>query len=602
MYPVSNAYKAAILKNARAHKLKGYVDGVAFDGNDALLRTFEVKNQLCQATEISLGGVYIGELDIVFSEAFASAMNLRGSWRGVTITAEVGVEISNNTFEYVPVPGGTYTIDSAEWTDVGLKVIAFDNMTKFNKAYAGFQTTGEAFDILSLICQECGVAIGMNRADVEAFPNGTETLAIYPTGEIETYRDLLSQLAICICAFATIDRSGRLILRQLPATTDITDEIKAKMRYSTTFCDFSSYYDTVNVVDAESEEVISYHNGNVGGLVLNIGTNVFMQYGTKETVNRIRQAVVDGLENFRATPYSVTILPNPAYDLGDLIEFTGGIGQGSLGCIMSFILKIDSSTLAGYGENPALVDARSKTDKEISGLLQKQAENEVVIHTFENATEYELEDDELVEILRIRFATVNPKVVNIWHEIDLDVETDPLGDGIVTCQAFYYIDDELITYSPVTTWNNDGYHLLHLMYFLQELTGNQIYEWKVKLKISGGTANIAIGDIHASLYGQGLVASDQWDGTIDAEDIITAHFGGSFEVTALTESVTTEEREIEFINASDNVSATFGGSFRVTFSENISVIADKILYIIGSEDENYILGSEDEQYQIESEE
>ena len=59
---------------------------------------------------------------------------------------------------------------------------------------------------------------------------------------------------------------------------------------------------------------------------------------------------------------------------------------------------------------------------------------------------------------------------------------------------------------------------------------------------------------------------------------------------------------IDFVNASDTVSATFGGSFRVTFSESVSVIADKILYIIGSEDEAYILGSEDEQYQIESEE
>ena len=586
MYPVSNDFKAAILKNARAHKLKGYVDGVAFDGDDVLLGTFEVKNQLCQATEISLGGVYIGELDIVFSDIFANAMNLRGSWRGVQITADVGVELLDHTFDYIPIPGGAYTVDSAEWTDAGLKITAYDNMVKFNKAYAEYQSSGYAYDFLLLICQECGVALGMTQLEVEALPNGTELMAIYPTGEVETYRDLLSQLATALCCFATIDRSGQLILRQLPNASNITDEITAKMRYSTSFSDFSSFYDTVNVVDAEAETVISYHNDNVGGLTLNIGTNVFLQYGTKETVMAMRQAVADGIEGFRATPFSATILPNPAYDLGDLIEFSGGIGQGSLGCIMSFVLRITSSVLEGYGENPALSDARSKTDKEISGLLQRQSENEVVIHTFENAQAFTLGDEEEVEIIDIRFATVSPKVVNIWHEIELDVTAnDP--DGIVACQAIYYLNEELIAYSPVTTWNNDGLHLLHLLYFIKELLGGTVYEWQVYLKMIGGTATIARGDIHASLYGQGLVASDTWDGYLDASDNIVAYFDGGLSVN-FTGNVSFTDYPVQNITASDTVSAIFGGGLSVALSETVQITKTMAWGYWTDEDDNVI--------------
>lgn len=593
MYPVSNDFKAAILKNARAHKLKGYVDGVAFDGDDVLLGTFEVKNQLCQATEISLGGVYIGELDIVFSDIFANAMNLRGSWRGVQITADVGVELLDHTFDYIPIPGGAYTVDSAEWTDAGLKITAYDNMVKFNKAYAEYQSSGYAYDFLLLICQECGVALGMTQLEVEALPNGTELMAIYPTGEVETYRDLLSQLATALCCFATIDRSGQLILRQLPNASNITDEITAKMRYSTSFSDFSSFYDTVNVVDAEAETVISYHNDNAGGLTLNIGTNVFLQYGTKETVMAMRQAVADGIEGFRATPFSATILPNPAYDLGDLIEFSGGIGQGSLGCIMSFVLRITSSVLEGYGENPALSDARSKTDKEISGLLQRQSENEVVIHTFENSQAFTLGDDDPVEVVKIRFATINPKIVNIWHEIELNVTADPDGDGVVTCQAYFYIDGTLVTYSPITTWNNDGYHLLHLMYFIRELVGGQAYEWKVVLKMSGGSAIIARGDIHASLYGQGLVAADSWDGNLEASDVITATFDGGFIVNIADTPVIGFEDVSIISTPNDVITAIFGGGMSVNFTENVQFFHE-VVWSYWVDDEGDYMTDEDD--------
>ena len=74
---------------------------------------------------------------------------------------------------------------------------------------------------------------------------------------------------------------------------------------------------------------------------------------------------------------------------------------------------------------------------------------------------------------------------------------------------------------------------------------------------------------------------------------ISAHFGGSFEVTALTESVTFEEREIEFINATDIVTAHFGGSFEVTFSESVSVLTDNILFDVYSTDyEDQIVSSD----------
>lgn len=573
MYNVSDDYKLAVTSNARVHRLSGTVGGVSFDGGDVIRNSFVVKNQLCEATAISLGGVYVGELDVTFSNAFAAAMNLRGSWRGTVITASIGVELEeesgeDETFEDIPL--GVYTVEDAQWTDEGIKIIAYDNMAMFDKGFSISTSSGKVYDFLSLFCQECGVTLGMTQQECEDLPNGTEILGIYTDAELDTFRDALSQLATVCCCFATMDRSGQLVLRRLPDVSDVIDTIPAKMRYSTSFSDFASFYDTITVVNMEDDTVRSYHNDNIYGLTMNLGANPFLQYGIEITKNRIRQAIADALEGFRATPFSVSILPNPAYDLGDLIQFSGGYGLDSLGCVMNYSMRVNSSSLEGYGENPALSDLRSKTDKEISGLIAKTAENEVIIHTFENAEEYEL-DDQAQEILSIRFATIKPKIVNLWHEIELDVESDPQGDGIVSVQALYYLNDELISYSPVTTYDNDGLHLMHLLYFLDSLPENQTQKWQVYLKVDGGTATIGRGDIHASLYGQGLAAVGAWGGLIECKDNYSLNIVGQNTFSYSDSVSTTWNDDVDEDTFSDSYGLNIIGDITFGYSDSVYI-------------------------------
>lgn len=569
MYNVSQDYLTAIAKNARAHQLKGTVGSRSFDGDDVIKGSFQIRNQLCPATEIILGGVYIGELTMTFSNDFAQSMNIRGSWKGVVITPQIGVELEDTTFEFVPM--GIFTVEDAKWTNAGLQITAYDNMALFDKPFGGIQSSGTIYDFLNLACLHCGVTLGMTAMECNALINGTEVLAIYPDNSIETWRDMVSRVAQLACCFATINRTGGLVLRSLPDHTDITDTIGANMRYSTSFCDYTTFYDAISVVNMKDDTTKIYYNDNSGGLTLNLGSNPFMQYGTDETVNRIRQAIVDGLEDFAAVPYSVTILPNPAYDLGDLIQFNGGIGLGSLGAVMSFTHKIDSTTLEGYGENPALADARSKTDKEISGLLGKTQENEVIIYTFENAQAHELADETEEDVIEIRFATVSPKIVQLFHEIKLDVEAvDPTEP--VECIVHYYLDGDEIAYQPITSWDNDGYHLLNLMYFLETLEDGRAYDWKVALEMSNGTATIDVGDIHATLFGQGLVAVDEWGGLIDVSDEYTPiALDGEF-LYDLSDSAVVAMQTPIAATASDNYSPiALDGEFTYNFAESVTV-------------------------------
>ena len=537
MYNVSQDYLTAIAKNARAHKLVGTVNGTSFDGGDVIRSSFSVKNQFCPATEIALGGVYVGELNLTFSEAFALPMGIRGSWKGKVITASIGVELADASFEYIPINGGSYIIESAKWTDAGIQIVAYDNMSLFDISLPATTIgSGALYDLLSFACTACGVTLGLSQAECSALPNGTETFYAYPENAMVTYRDMISELAEACCCFATINRSGELILKTLPAYNSVTLTIPHNLRYSTSFSDFESYYSRIKVTSPSDGAVNVYENHSlyIGGLSLDIGNNPYLETGLAVTYTRMRQAIVDELQTFRSVPFSATLLPNPALDLGDLIEFTGGIGQGSLGCIMSLVHKLDSTTIEGYGENPTAAGVTSDLSKQVT-TQGKSTKNEMVCHTFVNSHAFSL-GSAPTTVIEIAFSTVSPKTVKMLHEIMLDVTiTD--ASGIASCTAYFYVNNVLEAYEPIDSWNHDGYHLLHLLYFLENLLSGSAYEWKVALEMNGGTASIAQSGIHALLEGQGLVASASWNGTLECEDTYTPLVLGH-DLTTITDTVT----------------------------------------------------------------
>lgn len=593
MYPTSADFITALHAPARFERLRGTIGAVTFD--DSNIISLSYSNRCSDTADVSLGSCYIGQLEATFT-----GVNItRGDWRDKEISLEWGLVLEDESVEYIPV--GVFTITEATWSGTGVSIKASDNIAKLDKSYAISTTSGSIYDLLNLAAQECNLTLAQSQADIDALPNGDQLFGLYPDNDIKTWRDFVSWVVQLCGGFAYADRTGKLAVKSWGELSVADSLTETEREYQTTFSDYSTKYDGISVVNIESQATIYYSNGQ-GGAVINLGSNPFLQYGTKETLSEQCVTIAEVVGNILYTPFNSGILSNAAYDLGDILTCSGGIaGSGTLSCCVMSIdwTSKNLTSLQGFGADPSLTNGKSKTDKAISGLMSRTRENEVIFYTFENANDYELGDEELVDLLSIRFASITPKIINLWHEIELYVEAVDSSKPI-ECQAFYYLDGDLITYSPITSWDNDGYHLLHLLYFLQALEAQTIHEWEVKLMISNGTATIDVGDIHASLYGQGLVASDQWDGVIDASDVISAHFGGSFSVTALTESVTIEEREIESINATDIVTAHFGGSFEVTLSESVSVLTDNVLFDIYSADYEEQIVSSDGLYFLRS--
>ena len=76
--------------------------------------------------------------------------------------------------------------------------------------FNGFETIGTAYGMMALCSTACGVELAQTQAEIEALPNGSELLSIYPENDIETYRDVLYFTAQVLGGFFCINRAGKL--------------------------------------------------------------------------------------------------------------------------------------------------------------------------------------------------------------------------------------------------------------------------------------------------------------------------------------------------------------------------------------------------------
>lgn len=601
MYEVSQDYLDKLFSvGSKQRRIRGYLDNVPFTEADIVAESLSITDKCLNSNDINLGGVFIGQLEMSFLPAFKQNVP-RGTWKDRCISMSIGLLLDeeNDTWEDVPIK--PFFIQEANHSKKGVSITAYDAMNDFDKNLNLSTTAGSLYDFLSYACQQCNVTLGMTQAQVEALPNGDEVLGVYPENDMDTWRDFISYCASVAGGYATINRAGGLEVRTWHDTADITIDIHHR-DINGSWSDFETYYTGLSVVDAESEMTRYYNVEPDTGLTMKLGNHPFMQYGTNETKTRMAMNILNALQSFVYTPYSSLSFIDPAIDLGDVISYTDGLaGEESICCVHKISYSYRKGVkLTGFGKNPALFGAQSKTDKNIAGLINKQDANVMVTHTFENSAQMELEEDTRYSIIKMRFATINAKVIKLLHEIQLDT-TITSQDGVMTAKAYYYLDDDLLAYSPETTWDNDGMHLMHLIYWVQNLEGGRAYTWEVALELTGGTATIDRGWIHALLEAQGLVATEEWDGILDIEDeySLTKHGNKTF---SYTDSLSFTWYDVERANITESFSLTKHGNktFGV-MSDHVDIETIKESYNHVSEDRQYRRVSEDGQYGLISE-
>lgn len=619
MYPVSEAFLAAVQKNTRRYYWTGKIttkDGKTYEfgPKDILKGSGYISAQCCGSSEIELGTVYAAEFGIsLFSQID------RYTLKDAKVELFYHLALADGTEEQVPM--GIFEVSEANRTAKCLELKGYDYMLRFEKNFNGFETIGEPYDFISLCCKACKVEMAQTKEEIEAMTNGTLQMSVYPENDIETYRDCLFYVGQILCSFFVINREGKLEVRKYGM--DPLQTYDAKQRFSSSFSDFITRYTAVSSTNKKTEIAEYYALETDDALTMNLGINPLLQYGVAEARESTCRNILNDLSKIRYVPFDSDTIGNPALDLGDALQFTGGHADAEqVAAITSIEMKIGGKqTLKCVGKNPMLAQSKSKNDKNISGLLNQIEAGKIGIHTFTNATAFSLSDKDL-KVISIQFASTEENHMQFFGQVMLDVKADPVtkigkaegsielpesfsgtgtyssgtdtgstdtgaedgtsdsgtdtagktiqislpvtietdGEAVVT--ATYELNDSILEVpQPVETWHS-GKHVLNLYYPIEKVIANYTNTFNVYLRITGGSGQIEIGNIIASISGQSMAAKEAWDGKITIEEKIQP-FRLSAKITpkAFTETVAKDIKWVVQYSWGDSIQKMHVGAF-----------------------------------------
>ena len=615
MYTVSEAFLQAVQGNTRKYYWTGKITtagGVEypFDQEDIVKGSGYITAQCCGNSEIELGAVYAAEMGIsLFLDID------RYTLEDAEVELSYHLRLASGAYETIPM--GIFEVSEANRTAHVLELKAYDRMLRFDRAFNGFETIGTAYGMMALCSTACGVELAQTQAEIEALPNGSELLSIYPENDIETYRDVLYFTAQVLGGFFCINRVGKLEFRQYGETPVL--EILQKHRFSSSFSDFVTRYTAVSSTNLRTQTSEYYALETDDGLTMNLGTNPLLQFGLEETREELCRNILTALSAVNYVPFDSDTIGNPALDLGDVLTFSGGQTDAQqITCVTSFTVKIGGrQSLKCVGKNPRLSQAKSKNDKNISGLLNQIEAGKIGIHTFTNASEYSIGETD-VRIISIEFASKEENHAQFFGQVVVDVAADPATrsanasgtivipfpsgntgdsggaadtengsedgasgeettdisvdvslpvtwteDGKAVCYVTFELNNtEILLHHPVETWHS-GKHILSLYYPIENIVPNITNTFNVYLRMEDGSGSVGIGDCIASISGQAMAAAAAWDGRIDIEET-SALFSvsGGLQARDFTEAVDVGTMELVQKSYSDTMTGrTTVGAF-----------------------------------------
>lgn len=364
MYSASATFNTKIKSNTRSLNWSGTItaNGNTYTLSDDDLISGSITRSI-SSQSLSIGTAYAATLSLEFILPGVSRYELYNG----TIEMSVSLVGASDV-----IPMGVYTIGEALQTSDHITIKAYDNMLLFDSvgfvpaSHVDIQTP---YNWLLEACTACGVALGSTSAEISVLPNGGRKTGFADVvSDVKTWRDVLGYLTAYIGGFAFIGRDGKLYVKQYKAASD--DTVPSSFRYSSDLSDYRTTYDGLYAVFKEGgvQEYVS--NSNVGGLVLDLGTNPFLQF--TDSTNRLDalQEIIDSWNGIYYVPFNADMPLIPTYDPGDVLTFTDNqAAQYDIGAITEITYNISGTmSVKCSGDNPLLSNAQDRFSKSIAGL------------------------------------------------------------------------------------------------------------------------------------------------------------------------------------------------------------------------------------------
>ena len=523
MFEVSEKFKNAVRQNTRKYEWYGTITTKAgkvykFTAKDIVKGSGYIKWQCCSSTEIELGTVYAAEMGIsLFSEID------RYTLEDAAIRLYYSLTLSDGSVETIPM--GIFEVSEANRKVRTLEIKAYDYMLRFEKSLKLESSSGTPYQFLKAACDACKVELAQTVAEIGALPNGKTTLGIYSDNDIETFRDLIYYVAQVLGCFCQIDRYGKLVLKKYGNTS--VWNVPQKERFDSSYSDFVTRYTAISSTNqiSQTAEYIAMEKDDA--LTMNLGINPLMQFGLKSVREKMLREILTALQKVNYVPFDSNTIGNPALEVGDVLRFSGGhADETQISCITSIECKINGKmSLKCVGKNPRLASAKSKNDKNITGLMNSVESGKTIIYNFVNVAPFVV-GQSLTNVMDIDFTATEDTTAAFQCEMLLEViktETseEEMEGSFPELSIVYKLNNESIDNFMPTKTCLYGRHIVTLFFPISKVIENSSNTFSMYLKISAGTVKIEEAQIRATISGQGLAAGiGDWNGRIDINENI----------------------------------------------------------------------------------
>lgn len=373
MYSTSATFKTKIKEKIRQFRWSGTI-------NTATPITFADSNIISGELVRSISGEAL-EVGTVYASQLTMEVDLPNVSRyelyGVTMDLYCQLVGASDV-----IPMGVFTITEALQQASKITITAYDAMIKFDDvpfSAALNNSIQSPYAWLSQMCAACGVTLGSTQADVEAMPNGKRKTGFADSvADVSTWRDVLGYLATYLGGFSYIGRDGKLYIGSYGSIS--SDTVPANFRMVSNLSDFRTTYDGLYAVYKNDgvQEYVS--NSNTGGIVLDIGTNPFLQFSNATNRQAALQEIIDAWDGIYYVPYSAEMPLVPSYDPGDVLTFTDNqAGAYDYGAITEITYTIGGAmSVVCSGDNPRLAEAQDRFTKTIAGLASEYTNGQEV--------------------------------------------------------------------------------------------------------------------------------------------------------------------------------------------------------------------------------
>lgn len=373
MYNASADFTTKIKESIRQINWSGVINTptpISFSDDDII--SGELTRSI-SGEKLEIGSVYASQLTLEVNLPNVSRYELYGCTMTLTCSLVGATDV---------IPMGEFIITEALQSASKISITAFDAMIKFDDVAfspALNDTVQSPFAWLTAMCTACGVTLGSTSAQIGALPNGRRNTGFADVvADARTWRDVLGYLGAYLGAFSYIGRDGHLYMGLYGANS--VDTVPASFRVTSNLSDFRTTYDGLSAVykDGAVQEYVS--NTNTGGLVLDLGTNPFLQFTDNSNRVSALQEIIDAWNGIYYVPYEAEMPLVPIYDPSDVLTFVDNqAGVYDLGAITEITYKIhDTMRVVCSGDNPRLADAQDRFSKTIAGLSQEYSNGQEI--------------------------------------------------------------------------------------------------------------------------------------------------------------------------------------------------------------------------------